>query len=275
MNDGQLPDAQAEGALGHQLGANLVTVTLHTVVDMTFTVPGFAAGTTQRAEFMHEFPAGKGVSVSLALAHGTGNRVHRTVLLCAAGEQPLYAEVLSAAGLGASDILPGPTRTRRHVTVVDPQSRSTTHIQVKGALDDWPAHLPATITAHLLHLHQTLPDPRHAVFVFSGSLPPSFPAETYRDLVLALSAAGARCIVDTSGEALKLAVQAGPFALKPNKSELADLFNNEVHEAPDMSTPAWLLAHVSMAATTRPLWWNSFSSCTLVSCSPSPKSLIR
>jgi fructose-1-phosphate kinase PfkB-like protein len=56
----------------------IVTVTLHAVIDMTFTVPNFAAGSTMRAEHATEFAAGKGVSVSLALHNGPRLCNHHT-----------------------------------------------------------------------------------------------------------------------------------------------------------------------------------------------------
>jgi len=57
--------------------------------------------------------------------------------------------------------------------------------------------------------------------VVSGSLPSDFPGDIFVRLHNAASRKNARLIVDTSGPALTLALQAGVFMLKPNVSELA------------------------------------------------------
>lgn len=168
---------------------------------------------------MREYPAGKGVSVSLALANGTRSRGHRTVIAgCGPDDRALYTQALLPA---VAEFLPGPARTRRHVTILDTVSSSTTHIQVPGVATDWPADLLQVVHTHLMVAVGGLP--KGAIVCLSGSLPPSFPPHSYRDLVSALQVAGSRCIVDTSGAALLAAIEAKPFAIKPNWPELVQL----------------------------------------------------
>jgi 6-phosphofructokinase 2 len=59
--------------------------------------------------------------------------------------------------------------------------------------------------------------------VASGSLPPGVPVDFYAHLARLAHDRGARAIVDTSGEALRAAGQAGVYLLKPNVQELSDL----------------------------------------------------
>ena len=61
---------------------------------------------------------------------------------------------------------------------------------------------------------------RPAIFVASGSLPPGVPEDFYAQAARAAKACGARVIVDTSGAALKAALEAGLFLIKPNLREL-------------------------------------------------------
>ena len=82
-------------------------------------------------------------------------------------------------------MLGGPLATRRHVTVSDPATGATTHIQVRGDPANFPAGLLDTVTGHLLALRRGWAD-AHPVFVFSGSLPPTFPPDTYQRLAAAL-----------------------------------------------------------------------------------------
>jgi 6-phosphofructokinase 2 len=59
--------------------------------------------------------------------------------------------------------------------------------------------------------------------VASGSLPPGVPADIFAKIALIAKNKGALLIVDTSGEALKEAVKAGVYMIKPNIKELAAL----------------------------------------------------
>ncbi len=63
--------------------------------------------------------------------------------------------------------------------------------------------------------------------VITGSLPPGCPAGTYRELIRALSPVP--CILDASGDALSLGVEARPFLIKPNHHELAATLGRELH----------------------------------------------
>ena len=61
------------------------------------------------------------------------------------------------------------------------------------------------------------------VVVLSGSLPSDFPVDTYRTLVAAAKAAGAKVVLDASGAALVEGAKARPNVLKPNAEECAAL----------------------------------------------------
>ena len=59
--------------------------------------------------------------------------------------------------------------------------------------------------------------------VASGSLPPGVPTDIFARIACIARQKNARMIVDTSGEALKQAVQEGVFLIKPNLGELSSL----------------------------------------------------
>jgi 1-phosphofructokinase family hexose kinase len=56
-------------------------------------------------------------------------------------------------------------------------------------------------------------------WVLAGSLPPGCPVYIYKQIATLLKPKGSQAILDTSGEALKLGCQAGPFLCKPNLHE--------------------------------------------------------
>ncbi|HEX2607868.1 MAG TPA: 1-phosphofructokinase family hexose kinase [Flavisolibacter sp.] len=63
--------------------------------------------------------------------------------------------------------------------------------------------------------------------IASGSLPEGVPTDVFARLALIVKSNGAKFIVDTSGAALKEAVDAGVYLLKPNLSELSSLAGQE------------------------------------------------
>jgi 1-phosphofructokinase len=65
--------------------------------------------------------------------------------------------------------------------------------------------------------------PRCEVMVFSGSLPPAAPPETFAELMTIASALGAKCMLDTAGPALRYGLEAKPLLLKPNWAEVEEL----------------------------------------------------
>ena len=63
--------------------------------------------------------------------------------------------------------------------------------------------------------------------VASGRLPPGVPPEFYAQLARLARKHNTRLVVDTSGEALRLAVEEGVFMIKPNLREFAELMGRE------------------------------------------------
>lgn len=77
-----------------------------------------------------------------------------------------------------------------------------------------------------------------AYIVASGSLPPGVPLNIYAQLSKIATQKMAKFIVDTSGEALKLALAEGVYLLKPNLGELSSLAGKkelQLHEVKDIA----------------------------------------
>jgi 6-phosphofructokinase 2 len=80
---------------------------------------------------------------------------------------------------------------------------------------------------------------RGALLVISGSLPPGVSTEKFTALIRAAQQRGIRCIVDSSGEALKAALEPGNLELvKPNQKELSALVNRELTQPDDVRNAA-------------------------------------
>lgn len=77
--------------------------------------------------------------------------------------------------------------------------------------------------------------------VISGSLPAETDQDFIRQLVGTCKSKGSKVIIDTSGEALKTAVEEGVFLIKPNIGELAALVGKEKLEETDVDQAAQLI----------------------------------
>lgn len=192
----------------------VVTVTPNPAVDWTLTVPRFTAGAVNRVEAQRSNAAGKGVNVAAALAR-YGRRAAATGFLGSANAAPFEALF---AHLGIADrFVRVPGETRVGIKILDPASGQTTDV-------NFPGLSPALADVDALRSRVAeLAAGSDAWFVLAGSLPPGVDAALYRDLVLALKAAGCRVALDTSGEPLRLALEAAPHVVKPNVHELEAL----------------------------------------------------
>lgn len=67
-------------------------------------------------------------------------------------------------------------------------------------------------------------------WVLAGSLPRGVPADIYARLVTAIRQGGAWAVLDSSGEAFRLGCAAGPFLVKPNLEEIAQITDVDVED---------------------------------------------
>ena len=64
--------------------------------------------------------------------------------------------------------------------------------------------------------------------MLSGSLPKGLASDTYKRIISELNPLGIKTVLDTSGEALKLAISSSPFLIKPNLAELSYLLGKKL-----------------------------------------------
>jgi len=224
----------------------VVTVTPNPAIDQTLTIPNFTAGSVNRVEHQHSNPGGKGVNVASALAD-YGHHVAVTGFL-GRENSALFEALFSEKGIEDHFVrINGETRTG--VKVFDPALEQTTDINFPGQTPS-----PGDFQLLLRQL-KTLAAESSPWIVLAGSLPPGVEPTMYRDLLHALKADGCRVLLDTSGEALPPALDAGPHVIKPNLHELEALVgtqlptNQEIVEAArSLLSKGIELAVVSMGA---------------------------
>jgi 1-phosphofructokinase len=189
----------------------VATITLNPALDITLTIGNFTAGAVNRVETVRSKPGGKGVNVAAALAD-YGISVAATGLLgnenCEVFEQ--FFKHKSIANYFS--IISG--QTRSGIKILDPISLQTTDINFPG---------PQVDLSVANNLQEKIKLLNADWFVLAGSLPPGLEATTYRDIIRQLKSRNCHVILDSSGPALRHAIEAAPDVIKPNIAELEEL----------------------------------------------------
>ncbi len=192
----------------------VITVTLNPAIDRTLIIPAFSAGNVNRVERQHSKAGGKGVNVAAAIAD-YGHRVAATGFL--GRENGSAFETLFSDKKIDDHFIRLGGETRTGIKIYDPDGGETTDI-------NFPGLTPAPGDLELLFQKlQALTRDAPLWVVLAGSLPPGVEPPVYRDLIQALKKGNCRIMLDTSGEALKHALDAAPNVVKPNVHELEAL----------------------------------------------------
>ncbi|WP_426618432.1 1-phosphofructokinase [Pseudomonas rustica] len=197
--------------------AKILTLTLNPALDLTVELPRLDAGQVNRSDEMHTHAAGKGVNVAQVLA----DLGHQLTVSGFLGEDNLQAfETLFAKRGFVDAFIRVPGETRSNIKVAEQDGRIT-DINGPGPVVD-----AAAQQALLDRLGQIAPG--HDAVVVAGSLPRGVTAQWLRELIERLNQLGLKVALDSSGEALREALKASPWLIKPNTEELADALGCEV-----------------------------------------------
>lgn len=197
--------------------AKILTLTLNPALDLTVELPRLDAGQVNRSDEMHTHAAGKGVNVAQVLA----DLGHQLTVSGFLGEDNLQAfETLFAKRGFVDAFIRVPGETRSNIKVAEQDGRIT-DINGPGPVVDAVAQ-----QALLERLVQIAPG--HDAVVVAGSLPRGVTAQWLRELIERLNQLGLKVALDSSGEALREALKASPWLIKPNTEELADALGCEV-----------------------------------------------
>lgn len=191
----------------------IATVTLNPAIDQTVRVDHFRPNTVNYAQTMQFAAGGKGVNVASVLAD-IGYDVTVTGFL--GQENVAIFEQFFASKHIDDQFVRIPGQTRIGVKIVDEANQQTTDINMPG--------LPPSAEA-MDALFETMERLAAACdwFVLAGTLPAKAPATTYARLITQLKGHGKKVVLDTSRDALREGVLAGPTIVKPNIDELRQL----------------------------------------------------
>jgi 1-phosphofructokinase len=206
----------------------IATVTLNPAIDQTVSIPNFRAGQVNRVASAQSDPGGKGVNVASFLAD-FGLSVSVTGFL---GEENtrLFERLFAQKEIEDRFVrIAGSTRTG--IKIIDEANQETTDINFPGQ-----APTAENVTA-LFEIVEALVA-GCAWFVMSGSIPAGCPTDIYAKLVRLVKNQGRAVALDTSGEALRRALSAGPSLVKPNREELQELVGRPISTQTEMIVAA-------------------------------------
>ncbi|MNU97983.1 Tagatose-6-phosphate kinase [compost metagenome] len=197
--------------------ARILTLTLNPALDLTVELSRLEPGQVNRSDAMHTHAAGKGVNVAQVLA----DLGHQLTVSGFLGEDNLQAfETLFAKRGFVDAFIRVPGETRSNIKLAESDGRIT---DLNGP---GPQVSAAAQQALLDRLDQIAPS--HDAVVVAGSLPQGVSPQWLQALILRLKNLGLKVALDTSGEALAAALKAGPWLIKPNTEELAEVLGCEV-----------------------------------------------
>lgn len=200
---------------------HIVTVTVNPCIDKSATIPALVAEKKLRCTKPVLEPGGGGINVARAITKLGGDA---TALYLSGGYNgTLIASLLAKEGV---DNVPIPIKedTRENTIIFDTGANAQYRFCMPGPLvseDEWQQCLQAVNKSNARFI------------VASGSLPPGIPAEFFALFARLGKANGARVVIDTSGEALKAALDEGVYMVKPNLAELSDYYGVQQLTADD------------------------------------------
>lgn len=187
----------------------IYTLTLNPAVDRELTVPEMYFDSVLRASESRVDFGGKGFNVSRLLKQMGTPSTAIGFLGGRAGQ--LLQDGLQSLGIGTDFVwVAGETRT--NVSIMAQSHVHYIKVNEPGPVAD------AAKQSELLEKISNLTKPGDW-WVLAGSLPPGVDAGFYAQIIAMINSHGARTILDTAGEALRLGCGAKPYMVKPNVEE--------------------------------------------------------
>jgi len=206
----------------------IATVTLNPAIDQTVSVDNFQAGIVNRSRAMRFDAGGKGVNVASFLAD-YGMDVLVTGFL---GEENTDIFERHFARKKIEDhFIRVPGETRVNIKIMDEHNQETTDLNTSG-------QTPGEYAVNRLTEQVEVLAEACEWIVLSGNLPPGLSSNFYADLIQSIKKKNRSIVLDTSGEALREGLEAGPCMIKPNMDELSQLTGKELKELTEVHSAA-------------------------------------
>lgn len=194
----------------------IITVTFNPAIDKSTTVPALIAEKKLQCTTPFYEPGGGGINVARAVRKLGGKAI--AYYLAGGYTGKMFTQLLREEGVEVA-VTETNKSTRENLIVFETASQQQYRFGMPG---------PVITKAEWQECLTGIENITVADFIVaSGSLPKGAPADIYAQIADIAQKKNAKLIVDTSGEALKQAVGAGVYLIKPNLGELALLVGKE------------------------------------------------
>jgi 1-phosphofructokinase family hexose kinase len=206
----------------------IYTLTPNPSIDRTLTIPEIKFNSVLRSKAVRLDWGGKGFNVSRALAQfGVESMAMAWV---GGGTGKMLADGLQRLGI-QTDFVWVDEETRTNTMVIEQQG--DWHIKVN---EPGPS-ISKEDVAQLMQKAESYAM-KGDLWILSGSLPPDVPEEFYADLIKMIKSRGAKVFLDASGTPLRYGCQAGPYLVKPNHHEAAQIVGFDIDDQEDAKRAA-------------------------------------
>lgn len=200
---------------------NLLCISLNPAIDTTIAVPTLQVGAVNRAVSVVSEPAGKAINVATLLSQmntrfGGLGKIGLAGFLGADNDGEFIAKFDKFSLENHCISVKG--NTRQNIKLAQDDGTMTDVNGVGFVVgDDDKVKFFDKLNALL---------PTFDFVVVSGSLPKGFGLDDFDKLLTLLKKSNKPLIVDTSGQALEIAIRHKPFLIKPNETELGEILKS-------------------------------------------------
>lgn len=196
----------------------ITTVCLNPAIDQSAELMRLEIGGTNRLKNLRSEIGGKGVNVAIVLSRLQTEA--RCVGCVGSADAKLFTQGMKREGVPFYAVgVPG--SVRRNLKLVETDKRTVTELNQPGA---------AVSVKALGRFEGLLAAQSKAggLAALCGSLPPGCAEETYCALMQKLP--DRRWVLDASGAAMRRALKAKPFLIKPNRAELEEIVGSKLED---------------------------------------------
>lgn len=194
----------------------IYTTTFNPTLDYILQLQNFKTGEINRSEKEYILPGGKGINVSIVLKE---LKINSTALGFIAGFVGDEIEKRVKEHGIATDF----------IKVKDGVSRINVKIATKEDETAINSNGPNIDMSYIKVLYEKVEKMQNGdTLVLSGSVPQSFKKDVYEKICEKVEEKNVRIIVDATGDLLLKTLKYHPFLIKPNQSELEEIFETKI-----------------------------------------------
>ena len=219
----------------------IICVSANPGMDRRLRMKSLVAGGINRASSAEGFAGGKAAHVAMAAHALLAKTVWIAFLGGAVGQE--CATQMQSLGVNVVSV-PSSAPTRVNLEIIDESGEITEILEPGGA--------PATSEAHefLLRCRREIENAGGiGLLAISGRLPSGVAPTLYVSLIEAARAARIETFIDTSGEVLRVSVEAKPRFVKVNRQEAEDLLGRTIQTAQQAVSAAQEIIRRGAAST--------------------------